>query len=197
MVMARFRLPASNSMLVRGHTSDCVLLMSMRMAMPTSSPQTLATVLSRSFLAMAKETSHAKIFQFLRIRLELQQVTSMAIIISTSRSFIIRDKALTRARTVSRFFMVTAKGSPFPTGHYPPTVATGDLNSDGLADLAIPNNMEHSVTIYLGGRNGIKQDGSPIPVGRSPQRVAIGDLNEDGKTDLAVANEEDNDVWVL
>ncbi len=90
-----------------------------------------------------------------------------------------------------------AKGSPFPTGHYPPTVATGDLNSDGLADLAIPNNMEHSVTIYLGGRNGIKQDGSPIPVGRSPQRVAIGDLNEDGKTDLAVANEEDNDVWVL
>jgi hypothetical protein len=92
---------------------------------------------------------------------------------------------------------ILAKGSLFPTGHYPPTVAAGDLNGDGIADLAIPNNMENSVTIYLGGRNGIKQDGSPIPVGRSPQRVAIGDLNGDGKADLVVANEEDNDVWVL
>jgi hypothetical protein len=90
-----------------------------------------------------------------------------------------------------------AKGSPFPTGHYPPTVVAGDLNGDGLADIAVPNTMDNTVTIYLCGRDGIKQAGPPLRVGHGPQRVAIGDLNGDGKADLVVANEEDNDVWVL
>jgi len=90
-----------------------------------------------------------------------------------------------------------AKGSPYPVGHYPATVVAGDLNGDGITDIAIPNNMENTVTIYLGGRDGIKQAGPPIPVGHGPECVAIGDLDGDGKADLAVANEEDNDVWVL
>ena len=90
-----------------------------------------------------------------------------------------------------------AKGSPYPVGHYPAIVVAGDLNGDGITDIAIPNNLENTVTIYLGGENGVKQAGPPIPAGHGPECVAIADLDRDGKADLVVANEEDNDVWVL
>jgi hypothetical protein len=91
-----------------------------------------------------------------------------------------------------------ARGSPFPVGHYPPTVAAGDLNRDGITDIAVPNYLDNSVTIYLGGTNGIHPAaGSPIKVGRGPAGVAIGDLDGDGKPDLVVTEAEDNDVLVL
>ena len=89
-------------------------------------------------------------------------------------------------------------GSPFMTGQYPGTVAAGDLNADGLADIVVPNYEDGTLTIYLGGRNGINlAPYSPIRVGRTPHGVAIADLNHDGKGDIVVAQEEDNEVLVL
>ena len=91
-----------------------------------------------------------------------------------------------------------AKGSPFPTGHYPPMVAAGDLNGDGFTDMVLPNKMENSVTLYLGGRNGIKMaEGSPISVGHGPQCAVIDDIDGDGKADIVVTEEDDNDVVIL
>jgi hypothetical protein len=89
-------------------------------------------------------------------------------------------------------------GSPYPVGHYPPTVVAGDLNGDGMADIVIPNHLDNTVTIYLGGNDGIRQaTGSPFAVGHGPQSAAIGDLNGDGKADLVVSDELDNEVIVL
>ena len=91
-----------------------------------------------------------------------------------------------------------AKGSPFPTGHYPGTVAAGDLNGDGIADLVVPNYEDGTLTIYLCTRSGITLAGySPIRVGHTPHGVAIADLNHDSKGDIVVAEEEDNDVLLL
>lgn len=91
-----------------------------------------------------------------------------------------------------------AKGSPFPVGHYPPSLSAADLNHDGITDVALPNYLENTVTVYLGGKSGIKMAvGSPIPVGHHPESVVIGDLDGDGKADIAVADEEDNDVMIL
>jgi hypothetical protein len=93
---------------------------------------------------------------------------------------------------------ILAKGSPFPVGHYPSTVNAGDVNGDGITDIALPDYRDNTVTIYLGGKSGIHEaDGSPIPVGRGPRCVATGDLNGDGKPDLIVCDEEDNEVVIL
>lgn len=91
-----------------------------------------------------------------------------------------------------------AHGSPFSVGQYPSTIAAGDLNSDGIADIAVPNYEDGTLTVYLGARNGISPASySPIRVGRTPHGVAIADLNKDGKGDIVVALEEENRVLVL
>jgi hypothetical protein len=90
------------------------------------------------------------------------------------------------------------KGSPFPVGNYPPTVVAGDMNGDGIADMAVPAFSDNVVSIYFGGKKEIKQaQGSPIHVGHGPECVAIGDLNRDGKPDLVVTDEEDNEIEIL
>jgi len=90
------------------------------------------------------------------------------------------------------------KGSPFHVGHYPSMVAAGDINGDGIADIAVPNNMDNTISVFLGGKNGIKEaKGSPFHVGRGPESIALADFNRDGKADLAVTDLDDNEVLVF
>ena len=91
-----------------------------------------------------------------------------------------------------------AKGSPFPVGQYPSTVAGGDLNGDRIADIVVPNYEDGTLTVYLGDRGVIGlAPYSPIRVGRTPQGIAIADLDRNGGGDIVVAEDEGNDVLVL
>jgi hypothetical protein len=79
------------------------------------------------------------------------------------------------------------------------SMAVGDFNHDGNADLAETSDFDNTVIILMGHGDGTftQAPGSPIPVGNYPEAVGIGDFNTDGVLDLAVANANDDTVSIL
>jgi hypothetical protein len=86
------------------------------------------------------------------------------------------------------------------TATYPQSVAVGDVNADGLPDLAVANGGSFgaaAVSVLLGNGDGTFQDARTFPAGIYPRSVAVADVNGDGRLDLAVANQSSNNVSVL
>lgn len=90
--------------------------------------------------------------------------------------------------------------SPFNPG--PISVAVGDLNGDGIEDLAVANFNTSDVSVFLG-----FGDGTFFPPNRfftsstglpsNPTSVSIEDFNRDGNPDLAFANVHQAECSVL
>jgi FG-GAP-like repeat/FG-GAP repeat len=91
----------------------------------------------------------------------------------------------------------TMAGSPFATGRIPNRLAVGDVNGDGVADVAVTNTESNSVSLFLMSRRGAVASSSTIAVGKEPGGIAIHDLNGDGKGDIVVADNGDNNVLVI
>jgi len=86
----------------------------------------------------------------------------------------------------------------YPTGGFgSSSVAIGDVNGDGFADVVVANQCHTanckaggSVSVLLGKGNGTLRPAKVYPSGGSKAlSVAIGDFNRDGRLDLAVANQ--------
>src|SRR3989442_1536374 len=88
-------------------------------------------------------------------------------------------------------------GPLLTTGRKPYSVALGDLNGDGKADLAVPNLSSNTVSALLNQGEGTFAVKVSYPTGAGPTSVVLGDLNGDDKADLAVANADSNTVSVL
>jgi VCBS repeat protein/PASTA domain-containing protein len=76
----------------------------------------------------------------------------------------------------------------YPLGADPASVAIGDLNGDGSADLATANTYAGTVSVLLNdgdGRFPVRRD---YATGDWAPSVAIGDLNADGKADLVAGH---------
>jgi phospholipase C len=91
-----------------------------------------------------------------------------------------------------------AKNSPITMDAGPMTIAVGDYNGDGRADLIVVNNAESDTAMLLGNGDGTFFQ---TPTGPQPGLGAIaigqGDFNGKGNADVAIANEQANSVSIL
>jgi hypothetical protein len=78
-------------------------------------------------------------------------------------------------------------GSPFATGESPSRVAIGDLNGDGIKDIAVANYKSNNITVFIMNKHGVAASYT-IKTGTFPDGIAIADLNGDGKGDIVVSN---------
>jgi len=85
----------------------------------------------------------------------------------------------------------------YATGTSPESVAVGDVNGDGIADLAVANFGSNSVSILLGNGDGSFASHVDYPTGKGPSSVALADVNNDGKLDVIVSDATDGAVSVL
>ena len=88
-----------------------------------------------------------------------------------------------------------ARARNYGTGPDPESVAIGDLNGDGKADLATANNG--SVSVLLNEGDGRFEPKRSYVTGERSGSIVVGDLNGDGKPDLAASNWEHGIVFVL
>ena len=76
--------------------------------------------------------------------------------------------------------------APLPTfygGYKPTTFAVGDVNSDGIPDLAIGNNGDRTIAIFLGVGDGTFVAGTVFPEARAAA-IEFADVDSDGALDL-------------
>ena len=87
-------------------------------------------------------------------------------------------------------------GSPFAAGRTPVAVAVGDLNGDGVPEIAVANMAGDTATVLMRGPDGRYLKTATIPAAGA-EAVTIGDLNHDGKGDLVIAALKSNEVVVV
>ncbi len=77
-------------------------------------------------------------------------------------------------------------------GTVPAGIAAADFNGDGIADLAIVENAQNTVSIYLGKGDGTFPAVTSSPSsGNSPNAIVSADFNGDGIPDLAIEQYDD------
>jgi hypothetical protein len=71
---------------------------------------------------------------------------------------------------------------------YPTSVAVGDINGDGYADLIVSFISSKTIGVYLNNGTGTFGDPLGVETDGSVSSVAVGDVNGDGKLDVVAAN---------
>ena len=82
--------------------------------------------------------------------------------------------------------------SAISVGKGPTGVAVGDLNGDGIPDIATTNNSDGTISILLGNGDGTYGTPKTVATNPGPGAIVIGDFNGDGKNDLIVGTTSGN-----
>ena len=90
------------------------------------------------------------------------------------------------------------EGTLITVGSQPVSVVALDFNGDGILDLAVANQGDHTVTVLSGIGNGLFTPITPVPtVGLGALSLVAGDFNGDGFPDLATSNLTSNTITLL
>src|SRR6266436_3965772 len=96
--------------------------------------------------------------------------------------------------------LVEAPNSPMPVGTTPVAIAAGDLNADGVPDLAVVNQGDNSVSVLLGSTNldgtFTAATGSPLPTATTPAGIVVANFANGTVPDIAVTNKDSNTLGV-
>jgi hypothetical protein len=101
----------------------------------------------------------------------------------------------------SNITFTEAPNSPIAVGTSPVAIATGDLNADGVGDLAVVNQGDNTISILLGSTtiNGTftAAPGSPLPTAKTPAGVQIASFAGGASPDIAVTNQGQSTLSVF
>ncbi|HTF26928.1 MAG TPA: putative Ig domain-containing protein [Candidatus Limnocylindria bacterium] len=93
-----------------------------------------------------------------------------------------------------------ATNSPVAVGTAPVAIATGDLNADGVPDLAVVNQGDNTVSVLLGSSNldgtFTEATGSPLPTATTPAGIVIANFANGAVPDIAVTNKGSSTLGV-
>ena len=121
----------------------------------------------------------------------------LAVVNKNSNSVSILLSSVDQAGNVT---LTEAPNSPFSVGTTPVAIATGDLNADGVPDLAVVNQGDNTVTVLLGSTNldgtFTQATGSPLPTATTPAGIVIANFANGAVPDIAVTNEGSNTLGV-
>jgi hypothetical protein len=84
----------------------------------------------------------------------------------------------------------------YATGTGPNSIAVGDVNGDGILDLATANSSG-SVSVLRGIAGGTFGAHTDFATAAGSQSIVIGDFNNNGKLDFATANAGADTVSIL
>ncbi|MFC1586972.1 beta strand repeat-containing protein [Planctomycetota bacterium] len=93
-------------------------------------------------------------------------------------------------------FVLFNSAVDYATGD-PYGITNGDFNGDDNPDLAVVNNSDDDISVFLGNGDGTFAGKVDYPVGSGPFEITNGDFDNDGNLDLAVANIGGDNVSVL
>jgi hypothetical protein len=97
-------------------------------------------------------------------------------------------------------FSFSAK-TDIATGANPESLAVGDLDGNGTADLVVTNSGGTSITVFTNkaGSGGGTDYSNPTTIGYggTPMGITLGDLDGDGKPDIIVSNIMSNNLSVF
>ena len=119
--------------------------------------------------------------------------------LATANQFSNSASILLNTTTTGATTPTFATNVDFATGTNPLSVSIGDINDDGLPDLAVANLNSNDVSILLN-TTATTPTFSPqvtFATGTNPRDVSIGDFNGDGKPDLVVTNTTSTSASIL
>ncbi|MGC1544180.1 MAG: FG-GAP-like repeat-containing protein, partial [Candidatus Acidiferrales bacterium] len=94
-----------------------------------------------------------------------------------------------------------APSSPLalPSGSSPTSIAVGDFNKDGYADLAVVNMAANTISIFLGNGDGTFKTPTTVVTGSTPTSIVAAAFNPSNPSliDLAVTNSADNTLEIF
>jgi Flp pilus assembly secretin CpaC len=162
---------------------------------PFKLPNT-GTVLETAPVAMVSANFRNKTFSTATIASAPE--VDLAVVNKTSNSVSILLSSVDPA--TGNVTLAEAPNSPFSVGTTPVTIATGDLNADGVPDLAVVNQGDNTVTVLLGSSNldgtFAQATGSPLATAATPAGVVIANFANGTVPDIAVTNSGSSTVGV-